>query len=232
MVKTPLVLVPGLLCTGDLWAAQVAALSDIADCQIADHTRHNTISGIARSIIESMPRSFALAGLSMGGYIAFEIMRQTPERVERLALLDTSALGDNEEERRNRLALIEFATEDFERFLDEYWLLQMLPTGKLNDKKLRDQILAMARDTGVDAYVRQQQAIISRPDSRPVCEQISCPVTVIVGDLDQATPLARHEEIQRITPGSELIVIEACGHLSTLEAPNKVNSALRNWLVR
>ncbi|MGI9484214.1 MAG: alpha/beta fold hydrolase [Hyphomicrobiales bacterium] len=230
MSKLPLVLIPGLLCTAKLWAPQVTALSDVAECQIGDHTRHNTISGIARSILGNAPDRFALAGLSMGGYISFEIMRQAPERVEKLALLDTSALSDTDEKRHGRLALIDQANSAFESFLHSFWLHQMLAPEKRGDDDLNEEILSMARETGVETYVRQQQAIVSRPDSRATCEQINCPVMIVVGALDEATPVARHEEIHAITPNSELAVIKGCGHLSTIEAPMEVNALLREWL--
>ncbi|MGI9373084.1 MAG: alpha/beta fold hydrolase [Hyphomicrobiales bacterium] len=230
MEKTPLILIPGLLCTKALWAAQTEALSDIAECHVPDHTRHDTMAGIVRSILDDAPERFALAGLSMGGYIALEIMEQAPERVTRLALLDTTAGADNDAGKSRRKRLIEQARHDFEKFLKDAWLPYMLPEGKENDEALIAKTLQMARETGVEAYCRQQTAILNRSDARGVCETVSCPTTIIVGNLDKPTPVAGHQEMHELIAGSQLHIIPNCGHLSTLEAPNQVSKLLRHWL--
>jgi pimeloyl-ACP methyl ester carboxylesterase len=232
MPKTPLVLIPGLICAPRLWAPQIAALSDIASCQVADHTVHASMAAIAQSILESAPERFALAGLSMGGYIAFEIMRQAPERIERLALLDTSALADTSKARALRTNRIEkINAGGFAEFIKTDWVAQMMPREKADDAALKAAIIAMATEVGADACCRQLTAIMGRADSRPVCETITCPATIIVGALDVVTPPIRHAEIHALIEGSEFHTVPGCGHLSTLEAPDMVSDLLRHWLL-
>jgi len=232
MTKFPLILIPGLLCSPRLWAAQIEDLSDIASCEVVDHTRHSTVAAITRSILEEAPEHFALAGLSMGGYISFEILRQEPERVKKLALLDTSALADTDEARASREArMADVRANGFEQFVAGDWLAQMVPAAKADDETLKEQISALALEVGEGAFFRQQKAIMSRPDSRPTCETISCPTTIIVGELDDVTPPVRHEEIHELISGSTLQVVPECGHLSTVEKPREISTLLRDWLM-
>jgi pimeloyl-ACP methyl ester carboxylesterase len=229
--KTPLVLVPGLLCDALLWQFQIPALATIADCWIADPTRSVTMRGVAADILAAAPfERFALAGLSMGGYAALEIMRQIPGRVLRLALLDTSARPDTPEQGERRRAFIALAERG--RFMSVTdALLPMLVHGSRGaDAGLVATIRSMARNIGRDAFARQQHAIMSRADSRPRLQAIACPTLVLCGRQDQLTPLDRHEEMVRAIPGARLEVIEDCGHLSTLERPGEVNRALHDWL--
>jgi pimeloyl-ACP methyl ester carboxylesterase len=230
VAREPLVLIPGLLCSPALWAPQVAALSAIADIRIGDHTQHESMAGIAASILAQAPDRFALAGLSMGGYIAFEIMRQAPERVTKLALLDTLAVADTPERRAGRHDLIALAEKHgLERVMEKLIPL-FIHTDRLSDAALVAVVQGMARDTGVAAFKRQQMAIISRPDSRPTLATIRCPTLLLVGRDDVLTPVVAHEEMAAAIPGSRLTIIENCGHLSTLEQPAAVNAALLTWL--
>ncbi len=229
-VKTKLVLVPGLLCTAALWAPQIAALSDIADCTVADHGRHRTMKGIARSILAAAPKRFALAGLSMGGYIAYEILRQAPERVERLALLDTGSRADTPERTASRRDLLANAKRRGVRWAQEFLMPVLIHKARLSDKPLVDIILQMAVDTGLEAFDRQEAALIGRPDSRPLLPSIRCRTLVIVGQEDALTPVEMAREIAKGIPGAKLKIIPNCGHLSTLEQPKAVNRALRAWL--
>ncbi len=224
-------MIPGLLCTPTLWTAQIEALSEFAECSVPDHTRHDTMAGIVRSILDGAPERFALAGLSMGGYIALEILEQAPERITRLALLDTTAKADDDAGKARRKRLIEDARNDFEAFLKNAWLPYMLPEGKENDENLIATTLEMARDVGVEAYCRQQTAILNRSDARAVCETITQPTMIIVGNLDKPTPVAGHQEMHELISGSQLHIIPNCGHLSTLEAPNQVSKLMRHWLL-
>ncbi len=229
-VKTKLVLVPGLLCTAALWAPQIAALSDIADCTVANHGRHRTMKGIARSILAAAPKRFALAGLSMGGYIAYEILRQAPERVERLALLDTGSRADTPERTASRRDLLASARRRGVRWAQEFLMPVLIHKARLSDKPLVDTILQMAVDTGLEAFDRQEAALIGRPDSRPLLPSIRCRTLVIVGQEDALTPVEMAREIAKGIPGAKLKIIPNCGHLSTLEQPKAVNRALRAWL--
>jgi pimeloyl-ACP methyl ester carboxylesterase len=230
--RTNLVLVPGLLCTGALWAPQIAALADIADCTEANHRRHRTMRGIARSILAAAPERFALAGLSMGGYIACEILRQAPERVERLALLDTGARADTPERTAARRDLIATAEREGVRRAQELLMPTLIHPARLNERPLVDTILQMAVDTGLAAFERQQAAIIGRPDSRPLLASIRCPTLVLVGEQDARTPPELAREIAGAIPGARLEMVPDCGHLPTLERPEAVTRALRAWLTQ
>lgn len=229
--KHPLVLIPGLLCDAQLWQHQVENLADIADIWIADHTRSDTMAGVARDALADAPfDTFALAGLSMGGYIAFEILRQAPQRVSRLALLDTAATGELDAQTRQRMELLALAERgEFPR-VAEILLPLLIHPSRLADRALADIVRSMARNTGKDAFARQQRAIISRADSLKLLPAIDCPTLVLCGRQDERTPVARHEEMASAIQGARLEILEDCGHLSTLEKPAEVNAALRHWL--
>jgi pimeloyl-ACP methyl ester carboxylesterase len=227
-----LVLVPGLICTQLLWQAQVDDLADVADVRVTgEHQRHEDIRDIARAILKAAPDRFALAGLSFGGYICFEIMRQAPERIERLALLDTSARPDTADQRQYRVDSIALA-ERGSRFLGmtETLASSFVHPDRVKDADLMNDIIRMGRDVGAEGFIRQQKAILSRPDSRPTLAAIRCPTLVLVGRQDARTPLALHKEIHAGIPGSELVVVEECGHLSPMERPDEVSEAMRRWL--
>jgi pimeloyl-ACP methyl ester carboxylesterase len=228
--RTPLVLVPGLLCTRALWEAQLTGLADIAQMTVADHTRHDTMTGIAESILAAAPHRFALAGLSMGGYIAFEVMRLAPERVTRLALLDTGSRADTPERSAMRRELIAAAERDGTRTVQERLLPVLIHKERVTDKPLVEAVLKMGHDTGVDAFRRQQMALIGRYDSRPMLASITCPTLVLIGREDALTPLELSQEMAAGIPKAKLEIVAYCGHLSTMERPQQVNSALRSWL--
>jgi len=234
-VNTParqdLVLVPGLLCDELLWQPQVAALSDLADCWVADPTRAATMAGVAAGVLRDAPfEKFAVAGLSMGGYVALEMVRQVKHRVLKLALLDTSARADTPEQSKKREDLILLAERG--RFLgvSDALLPMFVHPGRLADQQLVATIKKMAKNTGREAFAREERAIMSRADSLPLLRSIACPTLVLCGRQDMVTPLERHEEMARAITGSKLEIIEDCGHLSTLERPAEVNAALRRWL--
>ncbi|MGP1678497.1 MAG: alpha/beta fold hydrolase [Burkholderiales bacterium] len=231
MKISPLVLLPGLLCDAQLWRPQAESLSDIADIWIADHTRSNTMAGVARDVLADAPfASFALAGLSMGGYIAFEIMRQAPRRVARLALLDTAASAELPQQTQRRMEFIALAESGEFARVTELLLPLLMHPARLDQPALTGVVRSMAENVGKEAFVRQQQAIMSRADSLGLLATITCPTLVLCGRQDALTPLARHEEIAAGIKGARLEVIEDCGHLSTLERPDAVNAALRRWL--
>lgn len=231
MAKQNLVMVPGLLCSERLYAPQVAELKTLAEITIADHARHDTLSDIARSILDAAPERFALCGLSMGGYIAFEIMRQAGSRVTRLALLDTSAGPEVAAVTERRRALMAIARNgDFTSVTRDHLMGFLIHPDRLDDQELTDTVIAMAEDVGAEAFYRQQQAIMTRPDSRPGLGRITCPTLVMVGDADLLTPPDQAREIASGIPGARLEIVPDCGHLSTLERPEAVNRVLRDWL--
>lgn len=230
-MRQSLVLIPGLLCDEALWAPQVAALADCA-AWIPPVPHGETMREMAQDVLRDAPfERFALAGLSMGGYVCMEIMRQAPHRVTRLALLDTRAGADDPGESARRRDLMDLArrARGFTPVTRRMLPLLVHPS-RTGDESLVEVIREMADRVGLEAYLRQQQAIISRPDSRADLRRVRVPALVLCGRQDAITPLALHEEMAAIIPGSKLVVIEDCGHLSTLERPDAVNAALRQWL--
>ncbi|MBI3435168.1 MAG: alpha/beta fold hydrolase [Proteobacteria bacterium] len=223
-------LVPGLMCSARLYAAQVEALWRFGSVQVADHRHDDTLGAIARRILTDAPARFALLGLSMGGYVAFEIMRQAPDRVARLALLDTNAHADSPAQTARRNELIALAqSRQIEEVADLHFA-SFVHAARRDDVALREVVRSMARDTGAAAYIRQQRAIAARPDSMPLLATIRCSTLVLVGDGDELTPPARSREIAAAVAGAKLVVIPHCGHLSTLEQPQAVNAALADWM--
>ncbi|HSV29432.1 MAG TPA: alpha/beta fold hydrolase, partial [Candidatus Omnitrophota bacterium] len=203
-----LVLLPGLLNDERLWAHQRRALADLADVTVADLTQDDSLAGMARRVLDSAPARFALAGLSMGGYVAMEILRQAPERVERLALLDTTARPDLPEQTDRRRDAVEVARSGgFAKIMPT-----MLPMLVHPDHMALERVGGLAKDmalaVGPDAFIRQQNAIMHRPDSRPSLSRIDCPTLVLCGRDDAVTPLDRHEEMADLIPGARLVVIE------------------------
>ena len=226
----PVVLIPGLTCTARLYAEQIPALWRFGPVMIADHTRDDSMTAIARRILAAAPPRFALAGLSMGGYIAFEIVRQAPERVAKLALLDTGARGDTPEQTERRKIVIGLAGSGRYAEVPDIAFPVYVHRDRHGDAALKRVVRTMAEDTGAQAFLRQQQAIIGRPDSRPGLAAISCPTLVLVGDGDEATPPELAREIAAGVPGSRLVLIPRSGHLSTLEQPEAVTQALVEWM--
>lgn len=228
MNDMPIVLIPGLFCTARLYVEQIPALWQCGAVTVADHRRDDSMAQIARRILENAPPKFALAGLSMGGYIAFEIMRQAPERVAKLALLDTAAQPDTPESTRVRKEQIEQARNGGYGKLVRAALPMLLH--RQSDEALRNAVIQMAEESGTDVFIRQQQAIMGRADSRPTLASIACPTLVVVGEQDKLTPPERSKEIAAGIAGAQLVIVPECGHISTLEQPQAVTQALVNWL--
>lgn len=231
--RIPLLLVPGLLCSTRLWEAQVDGLADIALPIVTQaQSEHDSLPAIATAILATAPHRFALAGLSFGGYVAMELLRQAPERVLGVALLDTSAKPDTPERIAARRDLIALAEKG--RFLGvtDRLLPMLVHPDRLADAALVAAVKQMAADVGKDGFLRQQAAIMARPDSRPSLRRIGCPALLLCGREDLLTPPAEHEEMHGLIAGSRLVVLERCGHLSSMEAPEAVNAALRDWLGR
>ena len=226
----PTVLVPGLNCSPRLYAGQIPALWRFGAVMVADHTRDDALPAIARRILAAAPPRFALAGLSMGGYISFEIMRQAPQRVAKLALLDTGARAETPEQTKMRQPRIELARQGRMAEVADSLFSLLVHRDRAGDEALKRVVRTMAEETGAAAFLRQQQAIMARPDSRPGLAAISCPTLVLVGDSDEATPPALSREIAAGIRGSRLVVVPQCGHLSTLERPEAVTGALTEWL--
>lgn len=228
--RVPLLLLPGLLSDAELFAPQVAALAEVAECRVADLTAHDAMAALAADAIAQVPwERFALGALSMGGYVAYEILRQAPERVLALALMDTSARPDSEEAAGNRRRLIALADRDFPAVI-ETLLPKLMTPGHAADARLGAVVRGMAQRIGPEAFKRQERAIIARPDSRPDLARIACPTLVIAGADDALMPREIHEEQAHGIRDAELVIVDDCGHLSSIEQPQHVNAALRRWL--
>lgn len=225
-----LVFVPGLLCTAALWEHQTRHLGDLANVYFANVTEGDTISALADAVLATSPPKFALAGLSMGGIIAHEVMRKAPERVIKLALLDTSARADTAEQTQRRHALLAMA--DRGQFAEVTMTIMpgLVHPRRTSDATLTAGLCAMAAAVGVDAFRRQIAAIISRIDSVPGLDKYDCPTLVLCGREDAITPLEMHEEMAAHIPHSKLAVIEQCGHIATMEQPQATTALLRHWL--
>jgi pimeloyl-ACP methyl ester carboxylesterase len=226
---TPFLLVPGLNCDARVFAGVAQALWPHGAVSIANHQRGETIATIASAILADAPPRFALAGFSMGGYIAFEIMRQAGERVVKLALLDTSARPDSDEATANRRRMISLAQKG--RFIEA--INQTFPKSVHAENAENSDLYAlhrgMAEANGAATYERQQEAIIARADSRPLLRTIAVPTLVVVGEGDQITPPEAAREMHEGISGSTLLTVPRAGHLALLEQPEPVHAALRAW---
>lgn len=230
MHRQTLLLLPGLLCDARLWRDQVAALAPLARAVVADLTLDDRVEAMAARAVAAIEGPFALAGLSMGGYVALEVMRQAPERVTRLALLDTSARPDTPEQTRRRRGLISLSRSGRFRGVTPRLLPQLIHPARL-DGPLAAEVMAMAERVGQDAFLRQQAAIMHRPDSRPGLGRIAVPTLVGVGAEDALTPPPLAAELAAMIPGARLRHFADAGHLPTMETPEAVNAALAAWLV-
>lgn len=230
--RTPLVLLPGLICDKAQWRHQVETLGDIAEPIVADLTRFDDPKVAVRTLLGELPERFALAGLSLGGYLAFEFMRQAPERISRLALLDTTAQEDSPEKKEQRQGFADQAFKaDFDiKAVTQHMMSLFIHENRLTDKVLVDDILAMSERFGREAFARNQLLMMKRPDSRPDLAAITCPTLVLCGRQDALTPLDQNAEIAAAIPSATLVVIEDSGHLSTMEQPHAVSAVFRYWL--
>jgi pimeloyl-ACP methyl ester carboxylesterase len=226
----PIVLIPGLSCSPRLFAPQLPGLWQFGPVTVADTRRGSSMGEFAAAILAAAPPRFALAGLSMGGYIAFEIMRQAPERVLRLALLDTAAGADRTEQTERRDAQIAMAQSGRFTEIAEIMFPLMVHDSHRQSQELRRVFFAMHEETGPDAFIRQQQAIKSRADSRPSLAAIRCPALVLVGEADQLTPPDAARDIAAGIGAARLVIVPQSGHLSTLDEPEAVMRALADWL--
>lgn len=224
------VLVTGQLLTEEVWAPQVPALRERHELVFADHTRDDTIGGMAERLLAAAPERFELVAQAMGGFVAFEVMRRQPERVSSLALLATLAPNDGPaqtERRQGYIRLVEAG--NFEGVVEERIPILVHPARR-EDEPLLSVVRRMAAQTGPDTFLRQQRAIMARPDSRPTLPTIACPTLVVWGRQDGITTEAHQSEIVSGIRGARLEMIEDCGHLATLEKPVTVTRLLTDWL--
>jgi pimeloyl-ACP methyl ester carboxylesterase len=226
-----IVFLPGLNCTGDLFHPQIEALSPLFHCTVADHGTADNLPNIAANILKTAPPRFALVGLSMGGYIAYEIFRQQPERVSRLVLMDTRASADTVEDKQRRIRTIEFAKNgQFERLHGILWPL-LVHRDRQTDSALEAVVKKMMTDTGPEKFVLQQTAVMNRPDYRALLQTISIKTLVVVGAQDAITPPEGSKLLCEAIPLSKYFEIPDCGHLSSLEKPEVVSNKLKEFLL-
>ena len=226
---TPFLLIPGLNCDARVYAPASTVLWQFGSVTIANHLVGEGIAAIAANILETAPPRFALAGFSMGGYLAFEILRQAPERVAKLALIDTSARPDTADATETRRRRIEHARAGKFALVIEQSFPASVHPDEVSDSRLYSIHRAMAGANGPEAYIRQQEAIIARPDSRPLLGSIKLQTLVLVGEGDQITPPDAAREMHEGIAGSTLAVIPRAGHLALLEQSELVNRALVQW---
>ncbi len=224
------VLVPSLFCSPRVFAGQLPALWQCGPVMVADHRRDDTIEAIARRVLDQAPAEFALGGISMGGYVAFEILRQAPQRVRKLMLLSTSARPDTPEQTERRWTQIKMAeNRRFDAIADLAFPTLVHPKHH-GDEALRQVIREMAQETGPEAYVKQQKAILARIDSRPSLKDISCPTLVLSAQDDALIPGEASEELARGIAGAQWISVPECGHLSTLEQATRIAKAMTDFV--
>ena len=226
----PLLLLPGLLCDTALWEPVFPSLLDVAAPIVADVTLDESVAAMAARALDAAPERFALAGLSMGGYVALEIMRQAPERVAALALLDTSARPDMPEQSRRRRLLMALAESGQFRGVPPRLLPQLVHPSRI-DGPVGRAVMEMAERVGRPAFLRQQRAIMGRLDSRPLLSAIAVPTLVGVGAEDLLTPPELAAEIAAGIRGARLVRFAGAGHLPTMEVPEEAGTALRAWML-
>jgi pimeloyl-ACP methyl ester carboxylesterase len=226
---TPFLLVPGLNCDARVYAGVAQALWPFGPVTVANHMSGDRVESIAKAILADAPPKFALIGFSMGGYIAFEILRQAPDRVLKLGLLDTSARPDSEESTANRRRLIALAQKGKYIEAIEQTFSKSVHAENANNSDLYAIHRGMAEANGPKIFEQQQEAIIHRSDSRPLLAKIRIPTQIIVGEGDQITPREVATEMHEGIAGSKLLIVPRGGHLALLEQREPVHAALREW---
>lgn len=230
MEKAQLLLLPGLLNDASLFEHQVEHLSDLVAITVGALSESDSIRGLADDVLAQAPAGpLILGGMSMGGYVAFEIMRRAPERIRALVLISTSARPDTQESTASRHELISLAKTDFPAVIEKL-LAKMAHPDNANTPEVGGMFQSMATGLGREVFDRQQQAIMGRSDSRPSLATIRCPTLIVCGRDDQVTPPEVHEELAKGIAGSRLEILDNCGHLAPLEQPERVTELLREWL--
>ncbi len=232
----PLVLLPGLLCDQAVWQGQIDALRDIATCTCPDWGHLDSIPAMAERVLRLAPPEFSLAGHSMGGRVAFQVVKLAPQRVKRLALFNTAAgpkpagePGVLEEQKRR--SLLEIAKTQGMRAFGQAWLPPMMKPGRMADKPLVDSIFAMLERKTPEIYEAQMTALLNRPDARPVLPTIACPTLLLSGREDSWSPPAQHETMAASILHSRVVIVPDSGHMAPMEQPSAVAQAMRHWLL-
>tara|TARA_B110000090_G_scaffold60317_1_gene69103 strand:- start:4837 stop:5538 length:702 start_codon:yes stop_codon:yes gene_type:complete len=229
-MKDKLIMIPGTLCDYNLFKYQTEGLKDLVDCRVASNTSASSLKQVAKNILDNYSGSFSLMGLSYGGIVAFELLRQAPERINKLILMNTNYKQPSERTRINQQRFIGMAyLGEFKEITSKILIDAMLHPKNAKKQELRETILNMALNVGTYGFFNQVKAQLARPDSSKDLQNIKCPTLIITGKEDNICPLKLHKEMAETIPNSTLKIIEECGHLSALEQPNLVNSIIIDW---
>ena len=234
MMAATVVMLPGLLCDEAVWRSQMCSMPD-AQCVVADYGGLSSIAAMARHVLDQLGgERLCVLGHSMGGRVALEMVRLAPERIERIALLDTGyrarasgAAGQAEEE--GRFALLKLARARGMSEMGRQWARGMVHPARV-DGPVFEAIVSMIARKSPEVFEAQIRALLDRPDARPVLAALRSPALLLCGRQDAWSPLARHQEMHELVPGSEMAVIEEAGHMTTMEQPAAVNTCLRRWI--
>ncbi len=223
-------MIPGTLCDYNLFKYQTEGLKDLVDCRVASNTSASSLKQVAKNILDNYSGSFSVMGLSYGGIVAFELLRQAPERINKLILMNTNYKQPSERTRINQQRFIGMAyLGEFKEITSKILIDAMLHPKNAKKQELRETILNMALNVGTYGFFNQVKAQLARPDSSKDLQNIKCPTLIITGKEDNICPLKLHKEMAETIPNSTLKIIEECGHLSALEQPNLVNSIIIDW---
>ncbi len=230
-----LVLVPGLMCDAAAWQPLYPHWPEHLRYQVIDPGARDSLESMARRVLEQVPERFAIAGHSMGGRVALEVMRLAPRRVQRLALLDTGYLplpagSAGAQEVAKRQALLQLARERSVRAMAAEWVQGMVHPARLPDRDLIDAILQMFERRTAETFAAQLQALIQRPDASDVLRGLYVPTLIACGREDAWSPVSQHEAMQRLAPQATLRVIEDAGHMVMMERPEETAAVLLEWL--
>jgi pimeloyl-ACP methyl ester carboxylesterase len=229
--RPTLYLLPGLLCDAAIWAHQSTALEQDCEIRIPDYTAFDTFAAMAQTVLDAAPERFSLAGHSMGGRVALEIFRRAPQRIERLALLDTGTHPPREGEAEKRQELLDLADRAGMAALADRWLPPMVHPERTEDPELMAGLRAMVQRMSPNIFRRQVAALLGRPDAGPLLAHIRCPTLIGVGRQDRWSPPAQHEPIAAAVPQARYVIFEDSGHMAPVEAPQAVSKALREWML-
>ena len=223
-------MIPGTLCDYNLFKYQTEGLKDLVDCRVASNTSASSLKQVAKNILDNYSGSFSVMGLSYGGIVAFELLRQAPERINKLILMNTNYKQPSERTRINQQRFIGMAyLGEFKEITSKILIDAMLHPKNAKKQELRETILNMALNVGTYGFFNQVKAQLARPDSSKDLQNIKCPTLIITGKEDNICPLKLHKEMAETIPNSTLKIIEECAHLSALEQPNLVNSIIIDW---
>jgi len=229
--RIPLALLPGTLCTAELWAAQVQALNDVAEIKVIDTAQYDNLADLARYVHTIMPEHFAVAGLSYGGIVALAVWRHNPQAISHLGLFDTTPHPPTSEKRLAQAEQVQVAKAgQFQKVIQQHAETLLALANHQHKEVYYATIMAMASQVGIRGFANQIKAQSERPDSGSILTKIHCPTLVLCGEQDSLCPPSLHREMAEKIPNSILQIVPQCGHLSALEQPEIVTEAMRAWL--